>query len=192
MGDGDRNRMGKKQLEVASPLVATEGKKGVGIMKSIVNLFIRGDFYWTFGIKLRASALLGRGTDPPELGLAGQTRAESVTVPGNTPGNGPCARMTCETPSAIPDPGLGSFPSSSGALGCGCSAPWQNWVPPNLRWAERFLRPRQNNCSPPAQPRTFCRSSSVALRCLLHGEARRQVGPGTMGRCKDAAGKLLC
>lgn len=27
MGDGDRNRMRKKQLEVASPLVATKEKK---------------------------------------------------------------------------------------------------------------------------------------------------------------------
>lgn len=98
MGDGDTNRMGKKQLEVASPLVVTKEKKGVGIIKTIVNLFIRGDFYCTFRIKLRASAISGCRTDPPKLGLAGKTRAESVTMPENIPGNGPCAQMTCETP----------------------------------------------------------------------------------------------
>lgn len=95
-----------------------------------MNLFIRGDFYCTFRIKLRASAVSGHRTDPPELGLAGKTCTESVTVPKNVPGNGRCAHMTCEMPSVFPDRVLGSCPSSSGALGCGCSAPWQNWVPP--------------------------------------------------------------
>lgn len=51
MGDGNRNRMGRNQLEVASPLAATEEQKGVGIIVAPVNLFIRGDFYCTFGIK---------------------------------------------------------------------------------------------------------------------------------------------
>lgn len=33
MGDGDRNRMGKKQLEVVSPLVATKEKKGLALLR---------------------------------------------------------------------------------------------------------------------------------------------------------------
>lgn len=116
MGDGDRNRMGKNSLRWLPHWLLQRKKKG--------------DFCCTFRIKLRASAISGRRTDPPELGLAGKTWAESVTVPKNIPGNGCWAQMTCETPSAIPDRVLGSFPSSSGVLGCRCLAPRQNWVPP--------------------------------------------------------------
>lgn len=91
MGDGDRNRMRKKQLEVASPLAATkEKKKGVGIIRTIVYLFIRGDFYCTFRIKLRASPLSGCRIDPPELDLTGKPCAESVIVPKDIPGNSHC------------------------------------------------------------------------------------------------------
>lgn len=36
MGDGDRNRMGKNQLEVASPLVATkEKKRGLALLRPL-------------------------------------------------------------------------------------------------------------------------------------------------------------
>ena len=112
--------MGKNQLEVASPLACYKGrmkkKKEVGVIKTTVNLFVRGDFYCTFRIKLRASAISGCRTNPPELDLAGKSWAESVAMPENIPGNGHCAQMTCETPSAIPDRVLGSFPSSSGVL----------------------------------------------------------------------------
>lgn len=97
MGDGDRNRMGKKQLEVGSPLVATKEKKGVGIIKTIVNLFIRGDFYCTFRIKLRASAISECRTDPPELVWL-EKCAESVTLAKNIPGNSCCAQRPAKRP----------------------------------------------------------------------------------------------
>lgn len=97
MGDGDRNRMGKKQLEVVSPLVATKEKKGVGVIKTDVNLFIRGDFYCTFRIKLRASAVSEHRTDPPELVWL-EKHAESVTLAENIPGNGRCARRPAKRP----------------------------------------------------------------------------------------------
>lgn len=70
MRDGDRNRMWQNQLEVAFLLVTAKGKKGVGIIRTIVNLSVRGAFYYTFRVKLRVSAGSGCRTDPPELGLA--------------------------------------------------------------------------------------------------------------------------
>lgn len=102
MRDGDRNRMGQNQLEVAFPLVTAMERKGLGIIRTIVNLSIRGAFYYTFRVKLRASAVSGGRTDPPELSLAGKTCTESVPVL-RAALNSPCAQMTCGTPSAVPD-----------------------------------------------------------------------------------------
>lgn len=93
--------MGQNQLEVAFPLVTAMEKKGVGIIRTIVNLSIRGLFLYTFRVKLRASAVSGCRTDPPELGLAGKTRTECVPVL-RTALKSPCAQMTRGTPSAAP------------------------------------------------------------------------------------------
>lgn len=91
---------GKTSLRWLSHWLLQRKKKGVGI-RTIVNLPIRGAFYYTFRVNLRASAVSGCRTDPPELGLAGKTCAESVTVL-RTPLDSPCAQMSCGTPSAVP------------------------------------------------------------------------------------------
>lgn len=67
--------MWQNQPEVAFPLVTAKDKKGVGIIRTTVNLPVRGAFYYTFRVKLRASAVSGCRTDPPELGLAGKMRS---------------------------------------------------------------------------------------------------------------------
>lgn len=51
--------MGKNQLGVASPLVATKAKKGVRIIRTIVDLFVGGDSYLT----VRIMPLLYQGTE---------------------------------------------------------------------------------------------------------------------------------
>lgn len=133
MRDGDRNRMGQNQLEVAFPLV-TKGKKGVGIIRTTVNLSIRRVFYCTFRAKLRASAVSGCRTDPPELGLAARTC--SLLCAQNSPEQPSCSDVLWNT-QCCSWLRAASFTSSSEC--CECSAPRQNWVPPNLWWAEHFF-----------------------------------------------------
>lgn len=127
MRDGDRNRMGQNQLEVAFPLLTAKEIKGLGIIRTIVNSSIRGDFYYTFRVKLRASAVSGCRTDPPELGLAGKNMCRVCYCAQNAPERPLCSddlwnTQCCSSLSAA------SFASPS--VCSKCSAPWQNWVPP--------------------------------------------------------------
>lgn len=145
-----------------------------------MNLFIRGDFYCTFRIKLRASAMSGRRTDPPELGLAGKKMCRAFYCAQEHPWKWPLCS----------DDPVPSLPEG-----------WDPSLPPLVRWAAG-AQPRggigfpqmsdglsafysgdkttvlhlPNQASSPAL-------ASIALRYLLHGEAHRQVGLGTAGRC---------
>lgn len=90
--------MGKNSSRWLPHWLLQRKNKEVGIERTTVNLFIGGDFYCTFRIKLRASAMSGCRADPPELSLAGKTSAV-CSLCENTAGNGCRAGVTCETTS---------------------------------------------------------------------------------------------
>lgn len=150
--------------------IGNKGKKGVGIIRTTVNLSIRRAFYFTFRAKLRASAVSGCRTDPPELGLAAaccvlRAPLNSSDVLRNT--------QCCSWLRAA------SFTPSS--VCCECSAPRQNWVPQNLWWAEHFFS-SDETLSPSAHPGASA-LAAIALGAFLHGEACGEKGLGTTGRC---------